>query len=220
MPYSARFRSGCQARLRLFEPRRPRALPRWAHAFYDPGMRRRWGPEGPPDEAYSRVTNPERFRPLHAYADRVLERLEARYDVDREEGHGLDDELERNSAKPTVRLLPRSSDAGPLTVAFSSFPGLFVRLGRWVFEPLPACGCDACDESLDEQQGRLASMVDGLTSGRLTESIRLGLWGDGWLVTGAPEPYEKSRIGRAKARAMIARTGGRRRFDYAPWPRR
>ena len=25
----------------------------------------RWGIAGPPDEAYSRVTNPERFQPLH-----------------------------------------------------------------------------------------------------------------------------------------------------------
>jgi Family of unknown function (DUF6226) len=198
--------------------RRPCA--RACHAFYDPGMRRRWGPEGPPKEAYGRVTNPERFRPLHAFADRLLERLEAQYDADREEGYGLDDELERNPTRPTVRLTPRSTDAAPLTVTFTTFPGLFVRLGHWVFEPLPACGCDACDESLDEEQRRLESMVDELTSGRLTESIKLGLWGDAWLARGAPETYEVSRVGRAKARALIVRRGGRRHFDYEPWPQR
>ena len=43
-------------------------------------MRRdRWGIEGPPDEAYSRVTNPERFQPLHAAATELLDRLEREF---------------------------------------------------------------------------------------------------------------------------------------------
>ena len=39
----------------------------------------RWGIEGPPDEAYSQVTNPERFQPLHAAATELLDRLEREF---------------------------------------------------------------------------------------------------------------------------------------------
>ena len=35
-----------------------------------------WGPAGPPLEAYSRVTNPERFASLHDTAAEMLDRLE------------------------------------------------------------------------------------------------------------------------------------------------
>lgn len=142
-------------------------------------MGRKWGVEGPPEKAYSRVTNPERFRPLHGSAERLLGRLEATFDVEREEGYGLDDELGRYAAKPTVRLAPRSTDGGPLTIVFTSFPGLLVRLGQWVVEPVPVCGCDACDETAEQEQARLESLVGDLTTGRLTESIRLRLWGMG-----------------------------------------
>jgi hypothetical protein len=43
----------------------------------------RWGPDGPPPEAYSRVTNPERFRPLHDFALTLLAQLHGSFDVDR-----------------------------------------------------------------------------------------------------------------------------------------
>jgi hypothetical protein len=73
-------------------------------------MGRKWGVESPPEEAYSRVTNPERFRPLHGSAERLLGRLEATFDVEREEGYELDDEFDRHTARPTVRLAPRSTE--------------------------------------------------------------------------------------------------------------
>ena len=54
----------------------------------------RWGIEGPPPEAYSRVTDPERFRDLHDFAVGLLGRLEATFDVERLEGDDLDDDDE------------------------------------------------------------------------------------------------------------------------------
>ncbi len=57
--------------------------------------RNRWGIEGPPDEAYSRVTNPERFQPLHAAATELLDRLEREFAVERLDVHDVDDELAR-----------------------------------------------------------------------------------------------------------------------------
>jgi hypothetical protein len=184
----------------------------------------RWGIDDPPPDAYSRVTNPERFAPLHGFAEHLLDGLETDFDVVREEGYGLDPELEegarRAAARSTVRLVPGAAGAGSLTIAFSSFPGLTVRLGNWFVEPIPSCGCDACDESAAEGQNRLERLVGALTSGRFSESIKLGLWGDGWLSSEIPGSGGESRITRSRARALISLAGGRPRFDYAAWPRK
>lgn len=187
-------------------------------------MSDRWGLEGPPLEAYSRVTNPERFRPLHGFGEHLLRSLETEFDVLRQEGYGLDPELERNDTerleRPTVRLVPHSADAGALTMAFTSFPGLMVRVGHWSVESAPACGCDACDETAEEGQERLDELVAAFTAGRFSESMDVGLWGDGWLTHEMPRSRGRRRISRSEARALIARTGGKRRFDYGPWPRK
>lgn len=45
----------------------------------------RWGAAGPPPEAYSRVTNPERFASLHDSASRFLHRLEGEFETERRE---------------------------------------------------------------------------------------------------------------------------------------
>lgn len=184
----------------------------------------RWGIEGPPSDAYSRVTNPERFAPLHGFAEHLLDGLERDYYVVREEGNGVDPELEEqarpDAARPTVRLVPNAADAGALTIAFTSFPGLLVRLGNWFVEGIPFCGCDACDETAKEGTEQLEWLVGALSSGRFNESIKLGPWGDGWLTHEMPGSGGKSRIDRSRARALINRAGGRRRFDYSPWPRK
>jgi hypothetical protein len=59
----------------------------------------------------------------------LLTNLEAEFEVSREEGRGLDPDLSRN--EPTVRLTPRALEAGALTIAFSPFPGVRLRLGHW-----------------------------------------------------------------------------------------
>ena len=45
-----------------------------------------WGREGPPDDAYSRVTEPERFAPLHGWALEAVARLQTEYEVTLDEG--------------------------------------------------------------------------------------------------------------------------------------
>jgi hypothetical protein len=61
-------------------------------------------------------------------------RLEARFDVERTEGYGLDAELERmGTTRSTIRLTRRSPRAAPVV-----FGG-----------PFPSCGCDACDEDAE-----------------------------------------------------------------------
>ncbi len=115
-----------------------------------------WSGEGPPDDAYSRVTEPERFTPLHGWTLEAVQRLQAEYDVVLEEGKGMDAELERPSlARPTLKLSPRQDSCAPITIAFIDFPALAVRLGHWVTDRFPSCGCDACDEMPDGEFERL-----------------------------------------------------------------
>ena len=132
----------------------------------------RWGPEGPPGEAYSRVTNPERFRPLHAAMLEIINRLEKDYEVERAEGYGLDEELESRMdlARPSVRLSPWDPDAAPIGVTFTTFPGLYLRFGRWYTEPFPDCGCDACDEMPDELIEEMTELVEAVVSGGFREA--------------------------------------------------
>ena len=136
------------------------------------------------------MTNPERFRVLHTVMLEILDKLEAEFDVRREEGYGLDEELERNFelARPTIRLTPADPGSAPIVVAFSAFPGLHVRFGKWWRELLPACGCDACGDSGEELAESLTRMVDSVVAGRFRESFepswrwpRGEIWGEtGW----------------------------------------
>ena len=143
-----------------------------------------WGPDGPPAEAYSRVTEPERFLPLIDWTLDLLSRLEAEYDVVREENCGIDPELERMAVtKPTVRLTPKRDGAAPITAAFTHYEhaGVHVRFGRFRVEPFPDCGCDACDETAEENFELLQEMVEAVVAGQFKEWFRLQPDGSGTL---------------------------------------
>ena len=184
----------------------------------------RWGPDGPPPEAYSRVTNSERFRPLHDFALTLLTQLYASFDVDRVEGHGLDGELEVcDIARPSVRLVPGDSKAAPLAVSFTTFPGLKVRAGRWCIAVFPACGCDACDETANSETIRLAEMIDDVVAGRFREGLAMPRVGEGWQEWELWSPPRRSsgrlQVDRERARAMLAGIEGSS-IEWAPWTRR
>ena len=183
----------------------------------------KWGLAGPPPEAYSRVTDPGRFQPLHPVALSILERLEAQFDVGRVEGFGLDEEMEKvDLARPIIKLTPVDTSAAPIVVAFMSFPGLMVRCGRWLVMTFPACGCDACDETAEREERRLTELIDNVVSGRFRESIRIPFLGSARqeCVLGSANPHWPAwfSIDRSRARALVGK--GSRSFDWQPWPRR
>lgn len=191
------------------------------------------GDESSTDPAYSRVTNPERFLLLHTAALEIIGRLESDFEVERAEGHGLDEELERglNTARPGVNLIPSDPEAAPILVVFTTFPGLHIRFGRWHKEPFPVCGCDACNESAGGEIERLNEMFDDATAGRFREAIKIpqvSYVGSGWVESMFWSPDESrsstrsrrtSRVGRSRALEM---SGGRRwlELNWKPWPRR
>ncbi len=128
----------------------------------------------PPPDAYNRLTNPERYAVLHQAAHSLLEQLEQDYVVGHLESTALDPDLTgRVATEILVRLQPPPGQGAPLTVAFTEFPGLLVRFGRWHKEAFPRCGCDACDESPAELMRKLADEVGCLVAGRFREEIRI-----------------------------------------------
>jgi hypothetical protein len=182
--------------------------------------------EHPLPDAYQRVTDPERFRPLHAATLALVAGLEREFDVLREEGYGLDAGLEGRAAlaRPSIRLTPRQPRAAPVTLVFTAFPGVLARTGRWREEAFPACGCDACAASASPELDRLRILLDDVAAGRFREEVRTRLLGGGELrwqgrtLEGAAYGGRRS-LTRARAWELA---GGRRRLTLAwrPWPLR
>ena len=167
----------------------------------------------PPDDAYGRVTNAERFRPLHGVVRSMAEELARDFDADVDEVAG-DGGLEWSfpDVEAVVRVTPASDGASPLTFALTGFPGVHARAGRWVQAGFPACGCDACGDGCDEVVEGLRRFVDGVVSGGFVE------WWDG------------SRLGHSfpggssgwsmQTPARWAVLGPPADHRWAPWPRR
>ena len=76
--------------------------------------------KSPEDAAYGRVTNAERFFPLHTTMLGIIGGLENDFEVERTEGHGLDKALARDAdlARSDVKLVPANPGAAPITVVF------------------------------------------------------------------------------------------------------
>ncbi len=178
----------------------------------------RWGREGPPPEAYSRVTNPERFEPLIPVVLKIIDQLAETYDVERTEAYGLDPKLERHAelARPTIRLRPRSKHAAPIAVAFTSFPGVLIRFGEWYTEPFPSCGCDACDETADSEIESVTEMIHTVTRGGFREAIRaplLPFWGNPWRAREFRSPGRGRFRSRSLSYTPLMRKGASREID-------
>ncbi len=169
---------------------------------------------------YSQVTNPGRFAVLHEAAERLLDELTARYTVERREtteplGHS-------GNRVRMVRLIPRTPAAAPLAVAFTDFPSIVLRFGRWYQEALPGCGCDACDEQPDDLVADMRTQVEALVEGGLWERVRRGVtqsWSETRLVGTDFQAGSEAPLDAREARAA-RRDGFAAPVQWAPWPKR
>ena len=122
----------------------------------------------PPDDSYSRVSNPERFAPLQTIADALIEHLRAAYRADISA-------LATSSAAPgTTKLIvvtPERINAAPLVFRFTDFPGVEIRAGVRFRAAFPACGCDACDETWEKVADDMEGLVLAVADGTFTEGI-------------------------------------------------
>ncbi|UFU05994.1 DUF6226 family protein [Ruania halotolerans] len=143
-------------------------------------------PDGaePPDEAYSRVTDPERYVIVGA---RVLAWQQAllRLDLATAESIPITDPPRWSATETGVRLVPHAEGALSLVLTtrrLEDVPECVLGLGigdppAWL-DPVPDCACDACDfgsatllEAIDE------SILD-VVRGEFVHAV-----GPGWHVT-------------------------------------
>ena len=108
----------------------------------------------------------------------------------------------------SVRLIPRTPAAAPLAIAFTDFPSVILRLGRWYEESLPGCGCDACDEQPDDLVAEMRTQVDALVEGGLWERVRRGVtssWSETRLIGPDFSASRSAAPGRARGPGRAAR---------------
>jgi hypothetical protein len=169
---------------------------------------------GPPDDAYGRVTNPERYAPLHGALDDIVASLERRFRLTRTYGLHLDEELASLTAGSlrVVRLEPAAAAAAPITASWTTFPGVLLRLGRYHVAAFPSCGCDACDEDPMALINEMSRQVEAVTRGRFSE------WADRARVGHAFELEDGAR--RSGWSLSRGETGVSTYTDiaWAPWP--
>lgn len=176
----------------------------------------------PPLEAYSRVTNPGRFQPLHSLALDLLERLGAEYDVRRShELELLPDMRPFEQARPPIELAPVGVMQAPIAIGFTTYPSLVVRCGRWLSDSFPSCGCDACAETAEGEWERLRRLLDHVVAGRFREEVKIPLLGEARLMHELGSDASGQRgsgarvLSRARARALVG--GGPRVMHWRPW---
>lgn len=136
----------------------------------------RWRAGSTPDDAYERVTHPERFGPLHDVADALIGFLLDEYDARANEGQEF---AVGSPALPTqivraMRVTPTAPDAPSLTFVFTGFPGVMVMAGALYQEAFPFCGCDACDESVTVKADALEGLVFAVIEGGFAEAYPAG----------------------------------------------
>lgn len=127
--------------------------------------------EKPDPDDYSRATNTERFEAVIKAARSRLDELAAKYVVAVEPGTVEEDfpGWAGTAAVEVVRLRP---DIGvPVSVLFTEFPGVSIRIGQWGNETLPHCGCDACNDQPEELIERLDEIFDAVVAGGYAEEL-------------------------------------------------
>lgn len=131
----------------------------------------RWGISGPSDESYSAESHRERFAPLHAIADSLVDYLRREYDVivSSDVAHAADLLTPRSDVERAIRLTPARTDAAPLTVVYTRYPGVMIHVGVLHDFAYPTCGCDACDETTDSQADRMERAVLSIAAGGYSE---------------------------------------------------
>lgn len=123
----------------------------------------RWDGGSPPEDAYSRVSHPERFAPVLSVVDALVDHLERWYVVD----------VERAGEPGTrvVRLRPTTGAAITLTATAES---VGIEAGALFRDIVPSCTCDACDESAETVAAQLEETLLAIAAGGLREVFPVG----------------------------------------------
>lgn len=185
----------------------------------------RFDGDDPPAESYSVISHPQRFAPLHAVADSLVNWMTTRFNVRCYEDPDLaaQYEIPLDEVVRSIRLVPEDSQCAPVGLVFTKFPGLHLQFGALFTSIAPNCGCDACDDSVPDLCTALEAQIDAVTSGAFVEILDVGknrlthqfnVEAAGMLEQSV-DLDDLSSTQLAKARAMIPADG-----SWAPWPLR
>lgn len=158
----------------------------------------------PPEEAYTRVTDAERYRPLHDFALALVDDLVAEFDVEIVREPALPSGLGGGVVVERAILLRPAADGAPIIVGLTAFPGLEFRFGESARVVFPSCGCDACDEHVEDLVESIREHVEAVVSGGFAEGA------DEWWSFRT----ERWASWTGDARRPV------RRHDWPAWPRR
>jgi hypothetical protein len=170
--------------------------------------------DAPDEDAYGRVTNPERFQAVVDAATAVARELVDTFDVEATAGSAaVDFPNWPDGSAETIRLVPAVGT--PLAILITVLPGVLVRFGTWGREAFPGCGCDACDEQPPEVIERMRRLVGAAVEGRYEEALTkrtlsysfTGTWGGS---------ASRKRLERGEWKHH----GEPGAHSWPPWPRR
>jgi hypothetical protein len=168
----------------------------------------------PDDEAYGRVSNPERFQEVADAATALISELVDTFDVETAAGSSaVDFPNWPDGSAATIRLLPAVGT--PLAILVTDFPGVLIRFGAWGREAFPGCGCDACDEQPPDVIERLHRLIEAAVEGKYKEALTKRTLSYSFSGTWGGESSE----GRLK-RGEWRRLGELGPHSWPPWPRR
>lgn len=161
----------------------------------------RWE-DSPPDDSYSRVSNQERFAPLHAIAQALIEWLTDTFDVTVEWTIDAAADLLHppENVLNAARVVPRNSNAAPLTFVLTQFPGVFLHAGSLHDFHFPDCGCDACDDDVASVADELEWTVRCVVLGGYSE--RFDNWPSRWVEYRLEDPGVGMRSGRVRTQEL------------------
>lgn len=149
----------------------------------------RW-PDSPPDDAYSVVSNPERYAPLHAVALALEAWLTENFVAAPSQATAPVEPLQKPDwALSQLTLTPADPGQASLTITLTSFPGVHVKAGVHFATAFPSCGCDACDEDVQGQIEELEEVVFAVVRGQFAEvvsgtSVGYSIEGPAWSRSG------------------------------------
>ncbi|MBO0980912.1 DUF6226 family protein [Microbacterium sp. SD291] len=124
----------------------------------------RWGDASPPDEAYSRVSHPERFAPVLSVVDALVDHLETWYVVD----------VDRRAGGPGERVLHLRPATGAAITITATVESVGIEAGALFRDSAPGCTCDACDESAETVAAHLEQTLLAIAAGGLREVFPVG----------------------------------------------
>lgn len=124
----------------------------------------RWSGGSPPEDAYSRVSHPERFAPVLSVVDALVDHLETWYTVD----------VDRRTDGPGTHVVHLRPTTGAAITLRATAESVEIEAGALFRELVPGCTCDACDETAETVADQLEETLLAIAAGGLREVFPVG----------------------------------------------